>query len=360
LIILVAFLSLNASSVVVVAGGASVDAIVSFRRVFDAVDANGDHSITEEEFADAVERLVGGGVGAAVVAGGAAADGGPDPPPLGMDAPSMFRQPRKEREKGADGRGDERRANGWGGKFDDAASTTAFVKGLVSSFSAIMATEIGDKTFFIAAVLSMRNDRAAVFGGAILALVVMTVLSTLMGLVLPALMPRKYTHLIGGALFLYFGFKLLNDSRTMGDGVSEELEEVEEELAEMSKKRNRARKKRQVEEKKGMDHDDDDCTGDDNGPADVEGGGGGGGGTMENGGDGNNGAKKRRGGGGGGAGSAGFAKGGARTSSGGLSAAGEYSGNSWESVFRRRSRSRSSPNGGTGARSPRSRWRRPR
>ena len=339
MIILVAFLSLNASSVIV-AGVASVDASVSFRRVFDAVDSNGDHSITEEEFADAVERLVGGdaggggGVGAAVVAGGAAADGGPDPPPLGMDAdPSMFRRPRKEGERGADDGGrDEGRSKGRGGKFDDPASTTAFVKGLVASFSAIMATEIGDKTFFIAAVLSMRNDRAAVFGGAILALILTTVLSTLMGLVLPALMPRKYTHLIGGALFLYFGFKLLNDSRTMKDGVSEELEEVEEELAEMSKKKNRARKKRQVEEKKGMDRDDDDCAADDNGPDDVEGGGGGGGGTMENGGDSNNVAKKRRGGSGG-AGSAGFAKGGARTSSGGLSTAGEYSGNSWESVF---------------------------
>ncbi len=204
-------MSLNASSVIV-AGVASVDASVSFRRVFDAVDSNGDHSITEEEFADAVERLVGGGgagggggggVGAAVDAGGAAADGGPDPPPLGMDAdPSMFRRPRKEGERGADDGGrDEGRSKGRGGKFDDPASTTAFVKGLVASFSAIMATEIGDKTFFIAAVLSMRNDRAAVFGGAILALIVMTVLSTLMGLVLPALMPWKYTHLIGGALF---------------------------------------------------------------------------------------------------------------------------------------------------------------
>jgi putative Ca2+/H+ antiporter (TMEM165/GDT1 family) len=141
-----------------------------------------------------------------------------------------------------------------------------------------MATEIGDKTFFIAAVLSMRNDRAAVFGDAILTLILMTVLSTLMGLVLPALMPRKYTHLIGGALFLYFGFKLLNDSRMMKDGVSEELEEVEEELAEMSKKKNRVRKKRQVKEKKGMDPDDEDCAADDNGPPDdIKGGGGGGG-----------------------------------------------------------------------------------
>ncbi|KAL3798631.1 hypothetical protein ACHAW5_001275 [Stephanodiscus triporus] len=320
------------NAVVVVVASSTSDAAVSFRRVFDAVDANGDHSITEEEFAAAVDRLVGfvgvgGGGGGGGVGGGdpppvVVADSGGsslEAPPLGMDAnPSMFRPK-------ADGGGGKKKRGG--GKLYDPASTTAFVKGLISSFSAIMATEIGDKTFFIAAVLSMRNDRAAVFGGAILALVVMTVLSTLMGLVLPALMPRRYTHLIGGALFLYFGFKLLSDSRSMGEGVSEELEEVEEELAEMNKKRNRAKKKRQVEEKKGMDDDDDDVGGGGGSDADddVEGGGG----TM---GDCDNGAKKRRGGGGGGGGR--FAKGASRqSSSGGLSTAGEYSGNSWESVF---------------------------
>mmetsp|Transcript_15956 Transcript_15956/g.21370 ORF Transcript_15956/g.21370 Transcript_15956/m.21370 type:complete len:216 (-) Transcript_15956:47-694(-) len=94
----------------------------------------------------------------------------------------------------------------------------------------ILATEIGDKTFFIAAVLSMRNDRRAIFGGAILALIVMTILSSMMGLVLPALLPRQYTHLVGGVLFLYFGVRLLLDSRSMEDKVSDELEEVEEEL----------------------------------------------------------------------------------------------------------------------------------
>mmetsp|Transcript_15954 Transcript_15954/g.21365 ORF Transcript_15954/g.21365 Transcript_15954/m.21365 type:complete len:106 (-) Transcript_15954:229-546(-) len=87
----------------------------------------------------------------------------------------------------------------------------------------ILATEIGDKTFFIAAVLSMRNDRRAIFGGAILALIVMTILSSMMGLVLPALLPRQYTHLVGGVLFLYFGVRLLLDSRSMEDRVSDEL-----------------------------------------------------------------------------------------------------------------------------------------
>jgi putative Ca2+/H+ antiporter (TMEM165/GDT1 family) len=106
-----------------------------------------------------------------------------------------------------------------------------FWKGFSSGVAMILATEIGDKTFFIAAVLSMRQERSAVFCGAVLSLYVMTVLSSAMGLVLPSLMDRKYTHILGGFLFLYFGIKLLNDARKMqANRVSEELEEVEEEL----------------------------------------------------------------------------------------------------------------------------------
>lgn len=52
----------------------------------------------------------------------------------------------------------------------------------------------------------------------------------MMGLVLPSILPRRYTHIIGGILFLYFGIKLILDSRGMEDKVSDELEEVEEEL----------------------------------------------------------------------------------------------------------------------------------
>lgn len=111
-----------------------------------------------------------------------------------------------------------------------------FLNAFTSSTAMIIATEIGDKTFFIAAVLSMRNPRLLVFGGAILALYCMTTLSTMMGLILPSLIPRSYTHIIGGILFLYFGIKLIYDSRSMSDRVSEELEEVEEELLKTNKK----------------------------------------------------------------------------------------------------------------------------
>lgn len=176
-----------------------------------------------------------------------------------------------------------------------------FWKGFTSGVAMILATEIGDKTFFIAAVLSMRQQRSAVFLGAIFSLYLMTVLSSIMGVgtyhylgssvigsfqprwaidtfvilrfsfffaclvfeslprraaccivngthpvilcffshclklhfiaVLPKLIPVSYTHILGGVLFLYFGIKLLLDAKGMdANRVSEELEEVEEEL----------------------------------------------------------------------------------------------------------------------------------
>jgi putative Ca2+/H+ antiporter (TMEM165/GDT1 family) len=111
------------------------------------------------------------------------------------------------------------------------SSKGGFWKGFTAGVSMIVATEIGDKTFFIAAVMSMRQKRSAVFVGTVLSSYVMTVLSSIMGVILPAMIPVKYTNLLGGFLFLYFGFKLVFDSRKMeANRVSEELEEVEEEL----------------------------------------------------------------------------------------------------------------------------------
>ena len=109
-------------------------------------------------------------------------------------------------------------------------SGTRFWEAFTNSLLMIFATEIGDKTFFIAAVLAMRQSRATVFAGAIGALALMTVLSAIMGFALPNLMPRKYTHYASAALFVYFGVKLIKDAGSMGDGPNEELQEVEDEL----------------------------------------------------------------------------------------------------------------------------------
>eukprot|EP00441_Pelagodinium_beii_P021716 CAMPEP_0197660774 /NCGR_PEP_ID=MMETSP1338-20131121/51054_1 /TAXON_ID=43686 ORGANISM="Pelagodinium beii, Strain RCC1491" /NCGR_SAMPLE_ID=MMETSP1338 /ASSEMBLY_ACC=CAM_ASM_000754 /LENGTH=226 /DNA_ID=CAMNT_0043238199 /DNA_START=144 /DNA_END=825 /DNA_ORIENTATION=- len=110
-----------------------------------------------------------------------------------------------------------------------------------NSFVMILVTELGDKTFFIAALLAMRNDRLAVWAGAAGALAAMTALSACIGLVLPSLLPRKYTHWAAVALFVYFGAKLLFEAVQMlrsgtGKGPSDELEEVEQELKDGSSK----------------------------------------------------------------------------------------------------------------------------
>lgn len=117
---------------------------------------------------------------------------------------------------------------------DGLPSTTAdpsFVAAFVTSLSVIIVSEIGDKTFFIAAIMAMRHNRWQVFTGAIGALALMTVLSAGMGYALPNLISKFYTHYAACLLFLVFGVRLLREYlESEGDGASEELEEVENEL----------------------------------------------------------------------------------------------------------------------------------
>ncbi|KAH7103105.1 UPF0016-domain-containing protein [Auriculariales sp. MPI-PUGE-AT-0066] len=106
---------------------------------------------------------------------------------------------------------------------------------LVQAFGMIMVSELGDKTFLIAAILAMRHSRLVVFAGAFGSLVVMSILSAALGHILPAMLPRKWTQLAAAALFLIFGVKMLKEAREMeaGSGAIEaEMREVEEELDE--------------------------------------------------------------------------------------------------------------------------------
>lgn len=52
-----------------------------------------------------------------------------------------------------------------------------FFHAFLASLSVIVVSELGDKTFFIAAIMAMRHPRLTVFAGAIGALAVMTILS---------------------------------------------------------------------------------------------------------------------------------------------------------------------------------------
>jgi len=120
---------------------------------------------------------------------------------------------------------------------DTTAEALGFWSGFFNSVAMIIVTELGDKTFFIAALMAMRYSPAAVFTGAWSALIVMTILSTAIGFALPQLLPRKYTGLLAAGLFAFFGYKLLKEAYDMyseGKGkstdVSDELTDAEEEL----------------------------------------------------------------------------------------------------------------------------------
>jgi len=52
-----------------------------------------------------------------------------------------------------------------------------FLHAFVASLSVIVVSELGDKTFFIAAIMAMKHPRLTVFIGAISALALMTILS---------------------------------------------------------------------------------------------------------------------------------------------------------------------------------------
>jgi Ca2+/H+ antiporter, TMEM165/GDT1 family len=85
---------------------------------------------------------------------------------------------------------------------------------LSKGFLLIGISELGDKTFFIAAILAMRHPRRWVFVGAIAALAAMTVISVGMGQAV-AQFPKLYVKLAEILLFAVFGLKLLYDARKM-------------------------------------------------------------------------------------------------------------------------------------------------
>ncbi|KAK5632395.1 hypothetical protein RRF57_008111 [Xylaria bambusicola] len=104
----------------------------------------------------------------------------------------------------------------------------------ILSLTMILFSEVGDKTFLVAALMAMKHDRMVVFTAAFGALLVMTVLSAVLGHTLPALIPKRLTSFLAAGLFFVFGAKLLREGLAMdpNEGVSAEMEEVEMELEE--------------------------------------------------------------------------------------------------------------------------------
>jgi putative Ca2+/H+ antiporter (TMEM165/GDT1 family) len=111
--------------------------------------------------------------------------------------------------------------------------------GFVQSFLLIFASEIGDKTFFIAGLLAAKYSRLISLAGSIGALSVMTVISCIIGRVFHSLPPGLTQGLplddyAAVVAFAYFGIKTLYDAYQLpeGDssGIEEEKKEAEEEV----------------------------------------------------------------------------------------------------------------------------------
>lgn len=98
----------------------------------------------------------------------------------------------------------------------------------------IIFSEIGDKTFLIAALMAMKHPRLVVFSAAFSALIAMTILSAVLGHAVPTLIPKRFTNLLAALLFLVFGARMLREGYSIPpeQGVSEEMKEVEMELEE--------------------------------------------------------------------------------------------------------------------------------
>ncbi|CAM0884404.1 unnamed protein product [Alopecurus aequalis] len=111
--------------------------------------------------------------------------------------------------------------------------------GFTAAFTLIFVSEIGDKTFFIAALLAMQYQKALVLLGSMAALSLMTIVSVVIGRIFQSVPAQFQTTLPIGeyaavALLAFFGFKSIKDAWALPDNTNGDLQENSEsgELAE--------------------------------------------------------------------------------------------------------------------------------
>jgi len=124
-------------------------------------------------------------------------------------------------------------------KTGSQVSDDDFIHGFLAALSVIIVSELGDKTFFIAAIMAMKNPRLTVFAGAITSLAFMHVMASFFGYA-TTVIPRILTYYISSFLFAVFGIKMLYEGYHMSANEGqEEFEEVNEELRKREEKESR-------------------------------------------------------------------------------------------------------------------------
>lgn len=116
-------------------------------------------------------------------------------------------------------------------------ASLGFIHAFFASLSVIVVSEIGDKTFFIAAIMAMKHSRFTIYVGAMMALGLMTLLSALLGNIVTKVIPKTYTYYASSFLFALFGLKMLREGYQMEAGdASDEYEEASSTLREQEEK----------------------------------------------------------------------------------------------------------------------------
>jgi putative Ca2+/H+ antiporter (TMEM165/GDT1 family) len=150
----------------------------------------------------------------------------PHPGPKGVTTPETLKEPPQKAPQSSS-------SSSKSGE-EEAVGVIQPFHSFVLSLTMILFSEIGDKTFLIAALMAMRHARLLVFSAAFSALITMTVLSAVLGHAVPTLLPKRFTNFAAAVLFLVFGAKMLREGLAMSpdEGVGEEMKEVEMELEE--------------------------------------------------------------------------------------------------------------------------------
>ncbi|KAK6927961.1 Gdt1 family [Dillenia turbinata] len=120
--------------------------------------------------------------------------------------------------------------------------------GLTKSLAMTVLSEIGDRTFCVAAILAMRHPRKSVFLGCLSSTVVMTILSALVGWAAPNMISPKWAHHMTTFLYFAFGLKSLWEGFNEDDDDNEELKQVVKELDANTEAKSKGKEKAKTDE----------------------------------------------------------------------------------------------------------------
>ncbi|PKA53364.1 GDT1-like protein 1, chloroplastic [Apostasia shenzhenica] len=120
-------------------------------------------------------------------------------------------------------------------EMENLFSTVGILAMLIQAFLLVFFSELGDKTFFIAALLAARNSGTVVFAGTFAALSTMTVVSIVLGRTfhyIDGILPFRLgdtdfpiDDFAAACLFVYYGFSTLLDASSGDESKKKEEQE---------------------------------------------------------------------------------------------------------------------------------------